>query len=125
MLLSEIEIILKDELLQNIELKTALKQCNVYQCKMPETTITKYVYKNNNEVFCNKTESVLKPKCKCVFTLHTDEKSSFVQIFDNLGVEIFKGNSLWSSLKSKTELEHLSFIKLLHSVDNVIENYDC
>jgi hypothetical protein len=125
MLQSEKETILKDELLQTIEIKTVFKPCNVYQCRMPETTIEKDVYKTNNEVFCNKTGLISKPKCKCVFTLHTNKTSSYVQIFDNYGKEFFSGNSLWSSASSKTELEHLDFIKLLHSVDNVIENYSC
>lgn len=122
MIRAEKETILKDKMLQDLKIETTMEDNVIFQCKKPQTTITKYVYKTHNEVFCNRNNNI-KPKCKCVFTLHTEKKSSFVQIYDRNGEKFFSGNSLWGDELSKNETKHLEFIKLLHSVENVIENY--
>lgn len=122
MIQAEKDIILNDKMLQGLTIQTQSKYSNIYQSDMPETTIIKSVYNTHNTVFCNR-EQKKKPSCRCVFTLHTSKKSSYVQIFDRENKEIFSGNSLWGNSTSKTESEHLMFIKLLHSVEDVIENY--
>ena len=124
MIQSEIDIILNDNILQDINTETVSKYNNIYQQEMPETTIVKFVYKEHNGVFLNRANSIHKPKCKCIFTLHTGKKSSYVEIFDRENVNIFLGNSLWRNGSCKTEAEHLIFIKLLHSVKDVINKYD-
>jgi len=116
------DFILNDKMLQDLKVKTIMKPCGIYQCDMPETTIEKYVYKRHNEAFNNYAQRE-RPKCKCIFTLHTKKKSSYVQIFDRNNEQIFSGNSLWGDEYHKTEKEHFIFIQLLHSVENVIGNY--
>lgn len=120
------ESILKsDKMINNIVVCRKITDNSIYQSEMEKETITKHVYKEHNEVFNVNRAIKEAPKCKCVFTLHTDKKSSYVQVFDRENKEIFSGNSLWNNLKHDSYDEHLDFIKMLHSIEDVKQKYDC
>lgn len=119
------KILRNDSMINNIVVSRKMVDNNIYQCKMKQETITKYVYKTHNEVFNVNRMIEEAPKCKCVFTLHTDKKSSYVQVYDRENKEIFTGNSLWSNSKHESYEKHIDFIKLLHSVEDVKQKYDC
>lgn len=111
-----------DFIINDIKINKEVKYHCISQCDKEFVTIEKYVYKKHNEVFVNLQQKE-SPKCKCIFTLHTDQKSSYVEIFDNKNNSIFLGNSLWSDGHSKSPKEHIKYIKQLHSVIDVKNNY--
>ena len=119
------KILRNDSMINNIVVSRTMVDNNIYQCKMEQETITKYVYKTHNDVFNVNRMIAESPKCKCVFTLHTDKKSSYVQIYDRENKEIFSGNSLWKNPKHESYEMHIDFIKLLHSVEDVKQKYNC
>lgn len=124
MIKDRLQMLDSDFIINDIKIIKEIKYNRVYQCDKEFVTIEKYVYKNHNDIFTNHKQSQ-RPKQRCVFTLHDDNKSSFVEIFDNKNKLIFAGNSLWSRGKDKDSDKHLIFITRLHSTQNVKENYDC
>lgn len=123
MIKDHLQMLDSDFLINDIKINKEIKYNRVYQCDKEFVTIEKYVYKNHNEVFINHEQSQ-RPKQRCVFTLHTDKRSSFVEVFDNKNKLIFEGNSLWSRGRDKDSYKHLIFIKRLHSTQDIKQNYD-
>jgi len=123
LLIQEVDIILKDIMLQDLSTIREMKYNCALQEKVEQVKITKHVYNTHNTVF-NNLKQTLKPKRKIVLTLHTDQRSSYAQIYDIKGEQIvWSGNSLWAHNSSRTKKAHIDFIKLLHSVEHVKENY--
>lgn len=123
--MNENNILKNDKLINNIVISSRFEFCNIHQAKISIITIEKFVYKTHNEVFNLNRKIEDAPKCKCVFTLHTSRQSSYVQIYDRDNVEIFSGNSLWGVGSHGSYENHLDFIKMLHSVQDVKQNYGC
>lgn len=119
------EILRNDGVISNVVVSVKEVYSSIYQKDVEQTTITKDVYKIHDEVFNLNRRHNSVPTMRCVFTLHTDKRSSFVQIFDRTGNLFFSGNSLWSGSKHDSYDAHLDFIKLLHSTTEVIQKYSC
>jgi len=121
MICQDLKIIDNDEMLNTLIVKKATKYSNTFQKDIEVETIEKYIYKKDNGAFKNINRE--SPKLKCVFKLHTDKKSSFVEVYDNKGNDIFKGNYLWANHSEKSYIDFIKVLKRLHDFMSVIKNF--
>lgn len=122
MISREIEIIDNDKMLQDLSIKSYKKYDSIFQKEMELCTIIKYVYKTDNAVF-NQKEDCESPKLKCVFSLHSEKRSSFVTVYNNKNEIIFEGNYLWANPKASSCDDFLLTLKRLHDFKSVVKNF--